>query len=322
MQDGGFVATWASFGQDGSGYGVYAQRFDASGAAVGSEFRVNTFTGYTYQYYPSVDTDGRGNFVVVWRSGEFFDGPVGQDGDASGMFGQRLCVDDNNDLACDVACPVNDHRLCYHYTKAIPPTVVTLSDVFDTGTYLIRTARLLCPPADKNNEGIIDHETWESVYKANGPHVARQNVNVTNQFGTFQFDTVKTTRLLVPTAVSFLGNPPPPSPPGPNVDVDHYRCVKVKYSTGSPTIPNNFSVSVEDGIGTRTLSKLKPTDLCLATNKNSEGIFYPDNHLTWYKFKTVVGPYDAYAQVHDQFGPEAHKFSGERLFCVPSTIAP
>src|SRR5688500_15253514 len=50
-QSGGAVATdaagnsvvvWGSALQDGSGTGVYAQRFDAAGAPVGGEFRVNT----------------------------------------------------------------------------------------------------------------------------------------------------------------------------------------------------------------------------------------------------------------------------------------
>ncbi len=44
IADGGFVVTWVSYGQDGSEYGVYGQRFDASGAPAGSEFQVNTYT--------------------------------------------------------------------------------------------------------------------------------------------------------------------------------------------------------------------------------------------------------------------------------------
>src|SRR5438128_548898 len=41
---GDFVVVWASQGQDGSGFGVYAQRFSAAGAALGGEFRVNATT--------------------------------------------------------------------------------------------------------------------------------------------------------------------------------------------------------------------------------------------------------------------------------------
>ena len=42
--DGGFIVTWESRNQDGSGDGVFAQRFDSGGTAVGSEFQVNTTT--------------------------------------------------------------------------------------------------------------------------------------------------------------------------------------------------------------------------------------------------------------------------------------
>ena len=42
--DGDFVVAWQSDGQDGSGSGIYAQRYNAAGVAQGAEFRVNTFT--------------------------------------------------------------------------------------------------------------------------------------------------------------------------------------------------------------------------------------------------------------------------------------
>ena len=41
LADGGFVVTWQSDGQDGSGYGIYGQRYMADGTAEGSEFLVN-----------------------------------------------------------------------------------------------------------------------------------------------------------------------------------------------------------------------------------------------------------------------------------------
>src|SRR5262249_18344584 len=41
---GDYVVTWSSYGQDGSGWGVYAQRYDVNGKALGGEFRVNTTT--------------------------------------------------------------------------------------------------------------------------------------------------------------------------------------------------------------------------------------------------------------------------------------
>ena len=50
----GYVITWTSQdGQDGYGYGVYAQRYDAHGGAVGPEFKANTLT-IGYQSQPAV----------------------------------------------------------------------------------------------------------------------------------------------------------------------------------------------------------------------------------------------------------------------------
>jgi Ca2+-binding RTX toxin-like protein len=68
-QDGDFVVVWTSFGQDGEGYGIYAQRFNASGVAQGTEFRVNTTTAGDQQH-ASVAMDSDGDFVVLWESYE------------------------------------------------------------------------------------------------------------------------------------------------------------------------------------------------------------------------------------------------------------
>src|SRR5690606_36401463 len=48
--DGDFVVTWTSTYQDGSGYGVYGQRYDMNGNALGGEFRVNTTYFSTENY--------------------------------------------------------------------------------------------------------------------------------------------------------------------------------------------------------------------------------------------------------------------------------
>ncbi|MCA9095781.1 MAG: hypothetical protein KDA68_20015, partial [Planctomycetaceae bacterium] len=80
--NGNFVVAWHSFGQDGSGYGIYAQRFDASGVAQGVEFRVNTTTA-NQQTRPSVGMDENGDFVVAWES-------TAQDGSSDGIYAQRF----------------------------------------------------------------------------------------------------------------------------------------------------------------------------------------------------------------------------------------
>ncbi|MGE5142868.1 MAG: S-layer homology domain-containing protein [Acidobacteriota bacterium] len=79
---GDFVVVWQSANQDGSNWGVFGQRFNAAGAAQGSEFQANTYTTGS-QYAPSVAMDSTGNFVVAWQS-------YGQDGSGYGITAQRF----------------------------------------------------------------------------------------------------------------------------------------------------------------------------------------------------------------------------------------
>jgi hypothetical protein len=78
---GNFVVVWRSQNQDGSNYGIFAQRYASAGAPLGPEFRVNTYTTSS-QRDPAVALNTAGNFMVIWNS-------FGQDGSAGGIFGQR-----------------------------------------------------------------------------------------------------------------------------------------------------------------------------------------------------------------------------------------
>ena len=79
--DGDFLVSWSSYGQDGSGWGIYAQRYNAAGVAQGGEFRVNSNTA-SDQLYSSVAMDADGDFLVSWSS--YF-----QDGSDFGVYAQR-----------------------------------------------------------------------------------------------------------------------------------------------------------------------------------------------------------------------------------------
>ena len=82
LKSGGFVVAWQSYGQDGSGWGVYGQVFTVSGAKSGAEFKVNTRAAKD-QTLASVAALGNGGFVVAWQSD-------GQDGSGLGVYGQRF----------------------------------------------------------------------------------------------------------------------------------------------------------------------------------------------------------------------------------------
>jgi hypothetical protein len=88
---GNMTVVWPSSGPDGSEDGIFAQRFDATGAKQGAEFQVNTWTSRA-QVFPSVAADAAGNFVVAWESGAsiaYPPPPDTQDGSAAGIYGQR-----------------------------------------------------------------------------------------------------------------------------------------------------------------------------------------------------------------------------------------
>lgn len=63
---GDFVVVWQGDVQDGSGYGIFAQRYNSAGVAQGGEIAVNDFTTGS-QVNPDVAIDPSGNFVVTWQ---------------------------------------------------------------------------------------------------------------------------------------------------------------------------------------------------------------------------------------------------------------
>ena len=90
LPGGGFVIVWHSQGQDGSGYGVFGQRFAAGGVPVGAEFRVNTATEAP-QSAPTVAALPEGGFLVVWSSGYYWIGEALEF--QTDLYGQRFTAD-------------------------------------------------------------------------------------------------------------------------------------------------------------------------------------------------------------------------------------
>ncbi len=75
---GDFVIAYQ--GYDSSSHGIFAQRYNSSGAAQGSTFRVNTPQGDN-QNNPSIAMDSGGDFVIAWDDG----GPA----QTAGVYAQR-----------------------------------------------------------------------------------------------------------------------------------------------------------------------------------------------------------------------------------------
>jgi len=84
LKDGGMIVVWETLGGDGSGYGIYGQRFSADGTKIGESFDVNGTTT-SDQKHATVVGLKNGGFVVSWQSDQ-------QDGDAWGIYAQQYAA--------------------------------------------------------------------------------------------------------------------------------------------------------------------------------------------------------------------------------------
>ena len=71
-REGEFVITWTSYAQElngdlGSGYGIYARRYDSEDRSLAPEFQVNVTTAGDQQT-PSIAMAADGTFVIAWTS--------------------------------------------------------------------------------------------------------------------------------------------------------------------------------------------------------------------------------------------------------------
>lgn len=221
-----------------------------------------------------------------------------------------------------------DHFMCYKAkstpgTPKFTPQTVTLADQFESGNAQVKKVKSLCNPADKNDEGINDPDTHLKGYqiKPETAHVPRTNIQVDNQFGTIFVDTIKPDRLLVPTAKSLTGPVEPLDP----VNIDHFKCYKVKVTPGTAKFEPILGVSVDDQFtdGAKLFDLSKPTRLCNPVEKTHDGTVTPKKnpaaHLMCYKVKPGTA-HTPVAGIHtnNQFGPERLDTIKEEELCVPS----
>jgi len=109
LEPAGMMAIWNSYGQDGSGFGVFGRYIDATGNASGPEIAVNSFTNGD-QEFPEIAALSGGGAVVVWQSrgqdhgGEGGAGAFGQRFDATGArLGEEFAI--NSTTAHDQQAP-------------------------------------------------------------------------------------------------------------------------------------------------------------------------------------------------------------------------
>jgi hypothetical protein len=208
---------------------------------------------------------------------------------------------------------------------------VTLSDQRETNVFDVPRSVSLCTPADKNHEDPTalsdpDHlEAYQiSVASGHAAHARLTNLTVTNQFGSLQVDTVRPSRLLVPTAKGENATVPEPA-----MTIDHFECHTVKRSRGTPAFPKGVQATVADQFTPPKLfDVIKPTRLCMPVNKNGEspGAENHRAHLMCYHVERAAGEPTLVKvdniRVANQLDDARVNTISEEELCVPSTRTP
>jgi len=166
-EDGGFVVSWVSYGQNGNGWSIYAQRYDADGVSQGSEFKVNTYN--SIQFHPSITALANGGFVVSWQS-------HAQDSDLNGIYAQRF---DDNGVKQGGEFQVNSYTTNHQNN----PSITALKD----GGF------------------VVSWSSWGQDLSGDGIYAQRYGADGAKQGGEFLVNTGTSNDQLFPTITALKG---------------------------------------------------------------------------------------------------------------------
>jgi hypothetical protein len=216
-----------------------------------------------------------------------------------------------------------DHYLCYKIKASAlsPGPVVHLVDDFEDVTATSLVPRALCTPASQDGSLVSDDTTHLVAYAfRQSLRHTRRTVSVVDQFGTLSLTTVKPDTLLVPTNKDLTTTPPAPDEN--SINVNHYKCYKVKVTHGTPKFPSGVQATVADQFNAppKVFDVRKPKHLCNPVDKNDEGVKNANAHFLCYQVKGAAGqPKHVRRSVftNNQFGPGTMLTLKERELCVP-----
>jgi hypothetical protein len=218
---------------------------------------------------------------------------------------------------------------------------VDLADQFEVGTYDNKKPKSVCPPVNKNGEGILDplahYKRYLVKLPIGLPKHERQTVLMQDQYGDHILQTIKTDSLLVPTAKS-LTSPPQPL----TSDHDHYKCYKVKEvkkrCTGDLVtkcktdtdcepvggicdlgFPAGVFADLDDQFMVNRAEVKKPKLLCTPVSKDGATVVNSTDHLVAYLIKAPLRIEVAGVFLDNQFGLEAMTTIKEEYLFVPAS---
>jgi hypothetical protein len=216
--------------------------------------------------------------------------------------------------------PPLPHFQCYELTRKRYDKIVgvTLNDQFGNGVVDVKRPKRICNPANKNNEdpgavNLADHLIDYEIKQTSSRFARLKDVSVANQFGTVLVEMVRPDRLMVPSTKSHTD----PAPPLGNTMLDHYKCYRVVRAR-----TRVGGLAVVDQFGTLSVDIKRPLRLCVAADKNGEGIQDPTAHLMCYQVKTRPQRTDFHGPIFtsNQFAAEEFSFTRPTELCVPSLV--
>jgi hypothetical protein len=200
---------------------------------------------------------------------------------------------------------------------------VTLLDRFGALSVKIRKVERLCNPADADatDPSAPDADDHLARYKVQGARFTpRQNLTVTNEFGTLAVDVARPDRVLVPSATSVVA-PPTFLPDG----TDHFDCYQVRRARNAPAFEPIRGIALDDEFGSGTADVGRPRRLCAPAVVNGVTVGAPDHlqHLMCYKVHR--SPRFSAGQavfVTNELADHELRVTRPVELCVPSVVSP
>ena len=99
--------------------------------------------------------------------------------------------------------------------------------------------------------------------------------------------------------------------------IDHFACYRLRGARFKTS-----GLAVQDQLGSYVVDLKKPFRVCVAVDKNDEGIVDPAAALLCYKARNVPNrpPYAGPISIDNQFGAMTLGLTRTREFCVPSVV--
>jgi uncharacterized delta-60 repeat protein len=201
------------------------------------------------------------------------------------------CSDDRCDGAGACAHPpaagACDDHVCYRARNeaAVSATSLALTDAFADVSGVVRRPQGLCPAASVEGGAVDDSGLYLERYRLRAmPRRRRQELRITDRFGTHRLRPVGADRFLVPTRVGM--GAPPPGPPAPGSG-DALTCYRVRATQGG--FPSGIQVLADDALGSRVYDVVGPRRVCLAADVNGGGTTNPVGDVICHRIRAATG---------------------------------